>query len=84
MHDGGMAIYFATAIGGYWVLERAESHKEGSLRRIGRVLGLLIILLSFISAAFSSWAPSRHRMWKKGMHRGGYEMPPPRGDVRND
>lgn len=63
-------MYFITAIGGYWVLERAESHKEGSLRRIGRVLGTIIILLSFIAIGTSGWAGKRYH----AMHRG-YGMP---------
>ena len=74
----GMAMYFLTAIGGYWVLERAESHKEGSLRRIGRVLGIVIILLSFIAVACSGWSGNRYYRAMKGpdMHQG-YGAPQP-------
>ena len=42
------------AVAGYWVLERAESHK-GRLRSIGRLLGGLIILVSLMGVACRVW-----------------------------
>ena len=53
LHDGSGLLLFA-AIGGYWVLERAESHK-GGLRKIGRLLGGAIILISLIGIACRVW-----------------------------
>ena len=48
---GGLLV---GAIGGYWVLERAETHK-GSLRRLGRFLGWSIILISAIGVVCRVW-----------------------------
>ena len=82
-----MAMYFITAIGGYWVLERAESHKEGSLRRIGRVLGIIIILLSFVAIGTSGMYAKRyyHAMKGMGMPQGqGRPMMPPGPGVLGD
>jgi len=36
-------------VAGYWVLERAETNK-GNLKRLGRVIGWLVITASFIGA----------------------------------
>ncbi|MBI3321852.1 MAG: hypothetical protein HYZ91_06260 [Candidatus Omnitrophica bacterium] len=52
MHStGGLLL---AAIGGYWVIERAEAHK-GYLRKLGRVLGGAIIILSLLSLACRAW-----------------------------
>ena len=50
----GSGMLLLSAVGGYWVLERAESHK-GSLRRIGRLLGGLIIGLSVLGLVCHAW-----------------------------
>jgi uncharacterized membrane protein len=42
------------AVAGYWVLERAETHK-GSLRRIGRLLGAGIITVSILALVCQFW-----------------------------
>ena len=44
---GGGGLLLLSAVAGYWVLERAETHK-GSLRRSGRVVGWIIIVSSFV------------------------------------
>jgi len=49
-YGGGMLLL--AAVGGYWVLERAETHK-GVLRRVGQFLGWLIIIVSFTGAALT-------------------------------
>jgi hypothetical protein len=71
----GMAMFFLTAVAGYWVLERAESHKEGMLRRLGRVLGIIIILLSFIAIGTSGAYAKRHYRMMKGPGMHGYGQP---------
>lgn len=43
-----------SAIGGYWVLERAENHK-GQLRGVGRLLGSLIIVVSLLGLVSRAW-----------------------------
>ena len=48
---GGLLL---AAVGGYWVLERADTHK-GELKRIGRFLGGLIIVVSLIGLACRVW-----------------------------
>ena len=50
----GVGLLFLTAIGGYWVLERAETHK-GQLRQVGRVLGTVIIVASLMGAVCRVW-----------------------------
>ena len=50
MMGHGAGILLVTAIGGYWVLERADRHK-GGLKTIGRVLGAVIIVASLIGVA---------------------------------
>ncbi len=71
MHGAG--ILLLTAVAGYWVLERADTHK-GELKRVGRLLGGLIIAVSFGGIVCSVWSAG-HR--KTGycpmpMKKGGY------------
>jgi hypothetical protein len=47
----GTGMLLLAAIGGYWVLERAETHK-GNLRKVGRLLGGAIIVLSLLGLFF--------------------------------
>ncbi len=46
---GGVALLLFTAIGGFWVIERALNHK-GQLKKFGMFLGSLIILMSLLGA----------------------------------
>ena len=50
----GVGILLLTAIGGYWVLERASAHK-GNLKRIWQLVGVAIIIISFIGVACRIW-----------------------------
>jgi hypothetical protein len=59
----GAGIFLLGAIGGYWLLERAESHKRG-LRRIGRLLGAFIIIFSLLGLVCSA-ACGRGGGWMK-------------------
>ena len=43
----GAGVFLLGTIGGYWLLERAESHK-GSLKRVGQWLGAFIIIVSLL------------------------------------
>ncbi len=40
-----------SAVAGYWVLERSETHKQGNLRRLGRFLGWVVVLVSLVGVA---------------------------------
>ena len=72
MHGGGVAGLLLAAIGGYWVLERAEGHK-GSLRKVGRLLGGLIIIVSLVGMLCKIWCLAVCPMGKGGMMgKGGY------------
>lgn len=42
--------FLLAAAAGYWVLERAEQHKQG-LRRVGRWLGAAIIIIALIGVS---------------------------------
>jgi hypothetical protein len=85
-----IAMFLLTAAAGYWVLERAESHKEGMVRRLGRVLGIIIIVLSFIGIGTSGKLGKRHyRMMKGGgMYQSqpmyGHRPPPPEPGMLGD
>ena len=53
----GVELLLVSAIGGYWVLERAETH-TGQLKSVGRLLGAIIIVLSLAGVACRVWALS--------------------------
>ena len=50
----GAGLLLLTAVAGYWVLERAESHR-GSLRRVGRFVAWAVILFSLVGVVCSAW-----------------------------
>jgi hypothetical protein len=50
----GTGLLLLAAVGGYWVLERAASHK-GNLKRVGQILGAVIIIVSLIGVACKVW-----------------------------
>ena len=52
----GMGVMLLAAVAGYWVLERASTHK-GNLQRIGQVLGIAIIVLGLLgyACALGGW-----------------------------
>ena len=63
VHDSGVLL--VAAIGGYWVLERAATHK-GYLKQIGQVLGTAIIVISLIGVACRIWSAASCPMGKGG------------------
>ena len=80
-HSSGLLLL--TAVAGYWVLERAETHKKGDLRRAGKVLGWLIIVVSLIGVACNVWClatcrtPYGSMSKKAGFCPFGPQTPPP-------
>ena len=54
-HGTGLLLFAAVA--GYWVLERSSGHK-GDLKRVGQVIGWVVILASFAGLACKVWALS--------------------------
>ena len=50
MMTHGVGLLLLAAVAGYWVLERASSQK-GKLKRIGRLLGGIVIVVSLIGVA---------------------------------
>lgn len=52
LHAGGLLLL--AAVGGYWVLERAEAHK-GRLKQTGQLLGTIIIVVSLIGLVCHVW-----------------------------
>ena len=46
----GTGFLLLTTVAGYWVLERAESHK-GTLRRVGKLIGWVVIVGSLVGVA---------------------------------
>ena len=67
MADGSGLLLVSAAIG-YLVLERSEKHK-GGLKRVGRLLGSVIIIVSLIGVACRIWYVST---WTKGAWAGRY------------
>ena len=49
-HEVGVLLL--SAVAGYWVLERASSHK-GELQRVGRLLGTIVIVMSLIGIGYA-------------------------------
>ena len=47
---GATSGFLLAAASGYWVLERAEQHKQG-LRRVGRWLGGAIIVVAIVGVS---------------------------------
>ena len=67
MH-GMMGLLVSAAVG-YWVLERA-SDRKGEVKRVGRLLGGTIIVLSLAGIACGLWCMSSGKMGG-GYGRGG-------------
>ena len=72
MMGSGSGLLLVGVIGGYWLLERAETHK-GKLRRIGRVLGALVIVVSLLGAVFRGWSACHWTKHRRGL--GGWSCP---------
>jgi len=51
----GTGLLFLSAVAGYWVLERAATHK-GNLKRIGQLVGGVILIGSLVGVACRVWA----------------------------
>ena len=64
MMHSGVGVLLLGAIGGYWVLERAETHK-GSLRKVGRLVGAIVIVLSLLSFVLRCDGSGAHSDWKR-------------------
>ncbi len=45
---GAIGIFLISAAAGYWVLARSSS-EQGWIKTLGRVMGMVIILISFLS-----------------------------------
>lgn len=52
----GIGVLLIGAVAGYWVLERAETHKK-PLKQIGRFLGSLVIVVSLLGLVCAVWCP---------------------------
>ena len=50
----GVGLLLLAAVGGYWVLERAATHK-GGLKRAGQLVGSVIIAVSLIGVVCHVW-----------------------------
>ena len=50
----GVGELLLAAVGGYWVIERAQAHK-GQLKKVGQFLGALIIVISLVDVACRAW-----------------------------
>ena len=65
----GVGPLLLAAVGGYWVLERAETHK-GQLKQVGQFLGALIIVSSLFGAACRVWFLTTGKGSYCPMHKG--------------
>ena len=50
----GVGLLLLAAVGGYWVVERAQTHK-GALKKVGQLLGGVIMLVSLIGVICHVW-----------------------------
>lgn len=50
----GVGALLIAAVGGYWVLERAARQK-GNLKKVGQLLGTVIIIVSLIGVVCKVW-----------------------------
>ena len=56
VHHSAVELLVGT-VAGYWLLERAESHK-GDLKKLGRFLGWLLIVASLVGMICRVWSMS--------------------------
>ena len=49
MH-GGIGASLVGLVAGYWVLDRADAKSKGNLKRVGNIIGWLVITASVVSA----------------------------------
>jgi hypothetical protein len=54
MMSHGVGMLLLTAVAGYWVLERASTHK-GQLQKVGFAVGSLILVISLLGMICSVW-----------------------------
>lgn len=59
--EHGSGIYLLSAIGGYWVLERAQTHSKGALKRVGQFVGWMVIVFSFLGLLWSMQCLAEYR-----------------------
>ncbi len=59
-HSTGLLLL--TAVAGYWLLERASYQKKGDLRRVGKVVGWFIIVVSVVGVACKVWCVAASSM----------------------
>lgn len=76
----GTGLLLLSAIGGYWVLERAELQKKG-LKKAGRLIGWAVILVSAIGTICNVWCAASGSWCGKGGMKGVFcpfssKMPP--------
>lgn len=63
MMGTGTAALLVSAAAGYWVLERAQTHTKGALKRVGQFVGWAIILSSFFCLV---WCAQCAAQWRGG------------------
>ena len=68
----GTGVLLLSVVAGYWVLERAETHK-GDLRRVGKFLGWVIIVSSLAGFACNVWSLASGKAYS--CQRGGASCP---------
>lgn len=81
MHHS-VALLLLAAVAGYWVLERAETHK-GNLKTLGQWLGAAILAVSLIGVGCKIYfiTSGKHALHGKpwGQWHGSIEAPAPEG-----
>ena len=61
MMGHGLVGLLLTAVAGYWVLERASTHK-GQLQKIGFFVGSFVIVASLVGFICSIWCMNTGKM----------------------
>ena len=60
----GAGILLLAAIGGYWVLERAQGHR-GNLKRIGQLVGGVVIIVSLLGVSCKVYGLATGKSYSK-------------------
>ena len=61
----GIGLMLLAIVGGYIILERAASHR-GDLKRIGQVLGVIVIAVSIVGVGCFVWHVSSGKSGRYG------------------
>ncbi|HBQ38409.1 MAG: hypothetical protein A3B73_01290 [Omnitrophica WOR_2 bacterium RIFCSPHIGHO2_02_FULL_63_39] len=72
LHGSGLLLL--SSVAGYWVLERASSHK-GQLKSVGQLIGWVVIVTSLVGLTCRIWSLATGKAFCPIGGKGGYFCP---------